>query len=220
MKACNKCEKEKAADAFEVMKTGYVRPTCKECYNERRRAIQGGAKRDAEIRDDQINRIIATIPSCRLVSLYKADNSEYRIKLTYKGFDWDIRKSSFVHGLRPWKNFRHSKYKGKKCVYKFEDSEGEVLYVGKSANVTSRMSKHFSNYEVVTLGQSWKNEVTKVFAMSFDTYADMHIAEMYLINKLRPSRNKDAIEFDGTSFKLNLPNFNEFWVSAVYDTDN
>lgn len=220
MKCCNKCKKKKDLCSFEVMKTGYVRPQCKECYNKRRRDIQGGAKRDAELRRVKLDKIISSIPSCSLVSEYKPDNDHHRIKLRYKGFDWDIRRSSFVGGTRPWRSFTHSKYKGSKCVYKFEDSSGVVLYVGKSEKLAQRMSKHFSNYEIEVLNQPWKNRVAKVFVMELKNHADMHIAEMFLINKLRPTCNKDAVSLGETSFDLKLPPFTEFWVRAVYDKNN
>jgi hypothetical protein len=219
MKTCNKCRNQKELDRFETMKPGYIRPTCRDCYNKRRREVQGGAERDSAKREKQLRDIVDDIETCELVSSYKV-LGEYRIKLKYKGFDWDIRKSSFVTGMRPWRNFRHAKFRDKKCVYRFDDENGDILYIGKSANISSRMCKHFSNYEIETLGQQWKKDVKKVYVIPFDTHADMHIAEMYLINKLAPKCNRDASEFDGTTFKLILPIFQEFWVRAVYDKIN
>lgn len=221
MKKCNKCEIVKELQEFEALKAGkYVRPTCRRCYNEGRRSTHGGEQRDSTKRKTQLDAIISEIEGCELLEVYKSSHTSwdvYRIRLSYKGFEWDIRRGSFVSGMRPWVNFRHSKFKGKKCVYRFDDANGRILYVGKSSKIAQRMSKHFSNYEIKTLGQAWKKDVEKVFLIPFDSYADMHIAEMYLINKLKPAHNKDSAEYDGTSFTFDLPDFEEFWVRAVYD---
>ena len=67
------------------MRSGYVRPMCKDCYNARKRELQGGAIRAAEKRLAQLKTIIISIDGCTLLDNYRSDEGEYRIVLGYKG---------------------------------------------------------------------------------------------------------------------------------------
>jgi len=218
MKVCNKCNYGKSLDRFEIMKSGYARPTCKDCYNERRRSIQGGAAREAEIRHAAFSKVLDEKEGCILLDRFKKPGDPHHtLTLSYKGFEWETRQTSFVKGVFPWVNHNQKSLHGKKCIYKFVAANGEVLYVGKSIKLPYRLSQHFSPRTIETEKSVWKHNVAKVLYLELQTYSDMHIAEMYLIDKLKPTHNKQAADCDGTTFEIPLPEFKEIWVRFVYD---
>jgi len=71
-------------------------------------------------------------------------------------------------------------------VYKFYNAQGELLYVGKTSNLTARMTAHKLNGH---LGGKVYEEVSRVEYAELPTYADAGILERYYIGKLEPKYN-------------------------------
>ena len=82
-------------------------------------------------------------------------------------------------------------------VYVMYNDKNEVLYVGKTINIESRMRQHFGKD-----AEEWKMEVKNIKYMNCFTEIDMSIYEIYLINVLKPKYNK-ALLFSGDT-NLNL----------------
>ena len=82
-------------------------------------------------------------------------------------------------------------------VYVMYNDKNEVLYVGKTINIESRMRQHFGKD-----AEEWKMEVKNIKYMNCFTEIDMSIYEIYLINVLKPKYNASML-YKGESF-LNL----------------
>ncbi|KKN78263.1 hypothetical protein LCGC14_0351220 [marine sediment metagenome] len=216
-KTCKRCREDKSLNRFESLPSNRFRLICKDCYNKRRRELHGGVERDNVRRLKKLNGIINKISGCSLLSMYKPDDSShYRIKLSYCGFEWDLRNSSFIQGNRPWTKYKQPDYVDGSYVYKFLDCKKKVLYVGKSSFVNERMSKHFSPSEIKKGKQYWKSDVAQVLILKCESEADMHFLESYLINKIKPKHNMGSIAKDQLSFNIEIPEFKDMWVEAVY----
>ena len=61
-------------------------------------------------------------------------------------------------------------------VYVMYNDKNEVLYVGKTINIESRMRQHFGKD-----AEEWKMEVKNIKYMNCFTEIDMSIYEIYLI---------------------------------------
>ncbi|WP_214780674.1 GIY-YIG nuclease family protein [Exiguobacterium sp. s22] len=85
-------------------------------------------------------------------------------------------------------------------VYRFLNSEFEVIYVGRTTSLDSRINSHFSKSG--HLPQSCYEETTRVDYIELPSRADMNIVELYFISKYRPAYNtKDNCS--DTSVELN-----------------
>ncbi|CAM0041835.1 hypothetical protein VPHK120G1_0076 [Vibrio phage K120 g1] len=215
IKKCNTCLIEKDVTEFERMSSQYVRPMCKSCYNKRRRTTQGGAERQRLHRELRVSEEVSRA-NCRLVKLFTKKKA-YWLALEYKGFEFEIRMSSFLQGVRPWRSHKQSKLYVGFYLYKFLDEHGSVLYIGKSSKLIHRLIKHFAESSVSAEGNDWKLTVTKVSAMKCASEADMHVLEVYLINKLKPKFNKSEMAYDSLTFEIATDEFKEVWVANVYD---
>ena len=81
----------------------------------------------------------------------------------------------------------------KNCVYRMIDKNGEVIYIGKSVGLKSRMRLHATEDKV----NDWFNmEVDKIEFHRFDQYGDCSMAEIYLITKTKPKYNKEFMSWD------------------------
>ena len=217
---CNRCHKSKPTSRFELMVSGsYYRPTCKDCYNKRRRDLHGGAERDVERRAKLLDRIVSEISDCSIIERYVGNSNSRRVKLMYKGFEWDIRLSNFLRGKRPWSRYCNKDHQKGYFIYQLLSQFEEVLYIGKSLKLAQRLSKHFSPSEVERYQQNWKKDVGKVLACKCRTEADMHFIEMYMINKIKPKHNKEGASKDEITYQIETPHFKEIWVSQVYDKE-
>ena len=85
-------------------------------------------------------------------------------------------------------------------VYRFIDGKGNIIYIGKTVNINSRMQQHFSNGH---LDKQCYNSVAKIEYQKYKTESDSLIMETYYItkhspkyNKLQQSRDLPTIQFD------------------------
>ena len=90
-------------------------------------------------------------------------------------------------------------------VYRFIDGKGNIIYVGKTVNINSRMQQHFSNGH---LDKQCYNSVAKIEYQKYKTESDSLIMETYYItkyspkyNKLQQSRDLPTIEFEEGSWR-------------------
>jgi excinuclease UvrABC nuclease subunit len=85
-------------------------------------------------------------------------------------------------------------------VYRFLDSKGNIVYIGKTVNMDNRMQSHFTKGH---LSKECYNSVAKIEYQKYKTESDSLIMETYYItkyspkyNKLQQSRDLPTIKFD------------------------
>ena len=76
-------------------------------------------------------------------------------------------------------------------IYKMYDVNKNLLYVGKTTNLESRMTQHFAKQEVKD--HPWKKDVNIIEAYETKSQSDMDILEIYCINKERPKYNVQSV---------------------------
>ena len=91
-------------------------------------------------------------------------------------------------------------------VYRFLDSKGNIIYIGKTVNIDLRMQQHFSDKGHLT--KECYRSVAKIEYQKYKTESDSLIMETYYItkyspkyNKLQQSRDLPTIEFDEGSWR-------------------
>lgn len=86
-------------------------------------------------------------------------------------------------------------------VYRLLDKENNILYIGKTKNLESRIRNH----EIAGhLKNSIYSRVLYVDYMAFDTKSDMNITEIYLINKYKPIGNSANKALDEITIPIKL----------------
>ena len=90
-------------------------------------------------------------------------------------------------------------------VYRFLDSKGNIIYVGKTVNMDNRMQSHFTKGH---LSKECYNSVAKIEYQKYKTESDSLIMETYYItkhspryNKLQQSRDSPTIQFEEGSWR-------------------
>ena len=76
-------------------------------------------------------------------------------------------------------------------IYKMYDVNKNLLYVGKTTNLESRMTQHFAKQEVKD--HPWKKNVNIIEAYETKSQSDMDILEIYCINKEKPKYNVQSV---------------------------
>ena len=91
-------------------------------------------------------------------------------------------------------------------VYRFLDSKGNIIYIGKTVNIDNRMQSHFTKGH---LPKECYNSVAKIEYQKYKTESDSLIMETYYItkyspkyNKLGQSRDVPTITFDEKNWKI------------------
>ena len=91
-------------------------------------------------------------------------------------------------------------------VYRFLDSKGNIIYIGKTVNIDLRMQQHFGDKG--HLSKECYNSVAKIEYQKYKTESDSLIMETYYItkyspkfNKLQQSRDLPTIQFDEGSWR-------------------
>lgn len=73
-------------------------------------------------------------------------------------------------------------------IYKMYSQDNELLYIGKTTNIESRINQHFSKDTIKN--QPWKENVSYIDYYEFKTKVDIDIMELYYIALERPKHNK------------------------------
>ena|SRR5699024_4033383 len=76
-----------------------------------------------------------------------------------------------------------------KYVYRFVKQSGQVLYVGRTVDLESRIKSHKT-----TRTDKLFLEADTIQYKTYYTNTDMYIAELYYINTLKPKYNKASID--------------------------
>ena len=71
------------------------------------------------------------------------------------------------------------------CCYRFIDSDGNIIYVGKAENLLNRLNGHKH------LPDECYHRVVRLEYCKFDSYDDLYLAEPYFIAKWKPEYNQD-----------------------------
>lgn len=80
------------------------------------------------------------------------------------------------------------KYKGPGC-YRFLDTLENIIYVGSTKNMHTRLNQHFSK-NGSNVGKEAYMKTARVEIIKTDDYATALALEQYLINKYKPKYNK------------------------------
>ena len=97
-------------------------------------------------------------------------------------------------------------------IYKMYNNKDELLYIGKTHNLYSRMNTHFSN--AILNEQPWKQKVNKIEVIELYNQYDIDIIEIYLIGKEKPKYNSDKVyENASPSFNINYKIKNKFIIN-------
>jgi len=73
-------------------------------------------------------------------------------------------------------------------LYRFLNTQGVIIYVGKTQNIENRMKTHFSSEG--HLPKSCYEDVAKIEYIELHNKVEMDILELYFINKWKPFFNK------------------------------
>lgn len=90
----------------------------------------------------------------------------------------------------------------KSYVYKFEDSRGKVLYIGKTNDIDRRMKEHFGGKGHIK-GNCYK-DTARVYYMQLNSDGDALLVEQYMIGKYNPVYNKLGKSKERVSISLSL----------------
>ena len=74
-------------------------------------------------------------------------------------------------------------------VYEFLNDDGEVIYVGSTHDITSRIKQHFRTKNNGKMGAKEYDEVDSIRYTIVGSRPEAYILETYLINKLSPKYN-------------------------------
>lgn len=72
----------------------------------------------------------------------------------------------------------------KNYIYRFKNQKEEVIYIGKTIDIDSRINKHSH------LDRKCYDEVRIIEYITLNTIDDMDLAKRYLIAKYKPKYNK------------------------------
>lgn len=98
-------------------------------------------------------------------------------------------------------------------VYRFLNSENEIIYVGKTSNLQNRMKQHFSDHNG-HLPKDCYDNVVKIEYIELNHPIDMTIYELYYISQYKPKYNTNDILYDNKSDIANITE--REWIHSVF----
>ena len=102
-------------------------------------------------------------------------------------------------------------------VYRFLNSKGVIIYVGKTNNLKNRMGQHFGN--AGHLSEEAYKEVEIVEYIVETSKADMDIKELYYINKWKPKHNMKNKQSEQMTLKLDTSLDNWKDINDIYNKE-
>ena len=103
-------------------------------------------------------------------------------------------------------------------VYRFIDTNGRVIYYGKTLNMESRMKNHFTKGHLPDICYQ---SVAKIEYQAYKTESDALIMETYYITKYSPKYNKLGQSKDTPTIRLEEKNWKTYKVlKTVKNTNN
>jgi len=95
-------------------------------------------------------------------------------------------------------------------IYLFRSQNEELLYVGKTCNLSNRVRQHLAE------DKEWKNDIYYVDFYSAVNESDREILETYCINLFEPVFNSDKVYNTKPEIKIELPEKHRFLLEDVY----
>ena len=97
-------------------------------------------------------------------------------------------------------------------VYRFSNSNGDLLYIGKTIDLKQRMQKHFTSGH---LEEAVYKQVKEVEYIELSSEVDQYMTEIYLINKFQPPFNSHH-KFDSkVGLSINYPtNWKPYYIDG------
>jgi excinuclease UvrABC nuclease subunit len=87
-------------------------------------------------------------------------------------------------------------------VYRFLNDDDNVIYIGYSANIDTRIKQHWSDKG--HLDKECYDAVRKIEYMKFNTKSDANTVETYLINKYKPFYNNLNKKLDTLTLDIGI----------------
>ena len=91
-------------------------------------------------------------------------------------------------------------------VYRFYNTNNEIVYVGMTQNMKSRMCVHFTREDAANVTRQIPVEeikdIKKVEYIETSSLSDARVLEAYLIAKCKPKYNIDFVEDDELTYEL------------------
>lgn len=114
---------------------------------------------------------------------------------------WNKHSESYKEYQRNYHKEYREKHKGY-YIYMFVNKDGEVVYIGKTTNIYSRMAYHKCTKEY------WEEDYTVLYHEFKDINDDILVdIESMLISLLNPVKNSKCADYDGNVDKY-LRGFN------------
>lgn len=79
-------------------------------------------------------------------------------------------------------------------LYRFLNKERDIIYIGKTDNIVTRMKQHFGGKG--HLSDDIYEDVASIEFLEFETKADMDFLELYFINTFKPVGNTKSLTVD------------------------
>lgn len=90
------------------------------------------------------------------------------------------------------------------CVYLLYNKLNQLIYVGKSSAIDTRIRSHKSS-------KRWRDhKISKILVAACNSKTDMEIYELYYINKLKPLANMSHVNNDMPSYAAKELEFTEY----------
>lgn len=109
-------------------------------------------------------------------------------------------------------------------VYRFLDKYNNIIYVGRTKNLKSRIACHFSNTsindEYCKMRKGCINKVETIEYIELDSEFDMVLYEIYYISKYKPEYNILDLYDMKPSSKIKFPNLEWKYYDKNKDADN
>lgn len=120
-----------------------------------------------------------------------------------KKIDDEMVKRGELFKFKKTDKLKNSIETHKNCVYRWLDSEGEVLYVGKAKDLLTRTKQHIKDQDD-KLHLKWYKNWDSIEYIEFDDYGSCSLAEMYFIMKYKPIGN---VSFSNKHFNTSIDFF-------------
>ena len=92
-------------------------------------------------------------------------------------------------------------------VYRIYDRDGELIYIGVTKNIRSRVSLHLLREDtkgiVRQIPAGELENINKVEYVETESFSNARVLEAYLIAKYKPKYNADFVEDDELTYELN-----------------
>ena len=102
-------------------------------------------------------------------------------------------------------------------VYYFENEKNEIIYVGYTKDIDSRMNTHFKNGH---LENKCYEETSLVYYSKLNSVNEARIYELYYISKLKPKYNSKLVDDEEMILTLKELEFDNYDLSNLRSKNN